>query len=92
MNHHDAIARLETRLPVAEALEVLQALDPNNVRLSCVEGFIDRDDGKHEARLDLIVDFGQMRQFTTEEQIRIAEMFIKNRAADGTTFEIWACR
>jgi len=91
MNHDDALARLDTRLQVAEALEVLQALDPNHVRLSCVEGFVGRDDGKQEARLDLIVDFGQMQQFTTEEQIRIAEMFIRNRAVEGTTFEIWGC-
>ena len=83
------MTRLQKRLPVSEAIEVLRALDPARVRLSCVEGFILNDAGGYEARLDLIVSFDHMQQFSEQERIRIAEMFMSNRSTDRTYFEIW---
>ncbi len=90
MKHDEAIALLDQRLPATVALEVLESLDPTQVELGCVEGFRRTDDDKYEARLDLIVDFWGMRQFTTAEHIKIAELFIRNRMTDRTFFEVWS--
>ena len=88
MDHSQAAALFEERLPASKALEVLQSLDASQVELVSIEGFIRRDDG-FEARLDLIVDFTNMQQFTKAEHIEIARLFVSNRATDETFFEIW---
>jgi hypothetical protein len=89
MDHGEAVSLLEERLPASRALEVLQGLDPARVELFRIEGFLRDEDGQFEARLDLIVDFSHMQQFTIAERIEIARMFIRNRATNETYFELW---
>ena len=90
MNHSEAVSLFKQMLPATKAIEVLQALDASRVELVGIEGFLRQADGKFESRLDLIVDFSGMRQFTTAEHIEIARMFVNNRATEQTWFELWS--
>ena len=79
---------LDDLLPAKTAVDVLESLDPEQTDLYRVDGFLRHADGQFESRLDLIVDFGHMQQFTCAERMQIARLFITNRAADEIFFEL----
>ncbi len=89
MDHSKAVSLLEGRLPATAALEVLRSLDPARIEIYRLEGFLRHDDGRLESRLDLIINFENMQQFTAAERLQIAHIFISNRATDDTYFELF---